>query len=77
MLSMRLHYPTLSSNLQSRLIVHQICYFIDLAGLQVTASRNDQVRYSRAESYATAQERSRFAPKDAATKAMYPVKSTR
>ncbi len=73
---MRLHYPTLSSSLLSQLIVNRVWYLINLAGLQITASHNDQVQYSRAESYATIQERSRFhSSKDAATKAMHPVKS--
>ena len=55
-----LHYPTHSSSLQSQLSVDRVCYIIDLADLQVTASPNDRVQYNRAESYAIAQERSRF-----------------
>ena len=52
-----LHYPTLSSSLQSQFSVNNI---IDLVDMQVTASPSNRVQYNRAESYATAQERSRF-----------------
>ena len=51
---MRLHCTTtLSSSLQWQLSVN---YPIDLADLQVIASCNAQVRYSRSESFATTRE---------------------
>ena len=54
---MRLHCTTtLPSSLQSQLSVNWVCYLIDLADLQVVASYNAQVQYSRAESYATTPE---------------------